>query len=109
MQNTPRELSYLKAPLDNGLQVLVQCEKIRILRKCFLRGVVEKTKYKVTIVEPEGLPWEALYSCETYVAKWWWRLFSECEAQAATTIHLLVLKTRFERFKLKTRIHHSLT
>lgn len=109
MQNTQTEMAYLRAPLSNGLQVLVQCERIGILRKCFLRGRVQKRKYRITVLEPLGIACDALYRSECYVAKWWWKFIFDDEGQAATAIHLIRLKTRFERFKLKQRVLHCLT
>ncbi len=109
MQNNPSEIAYLSASLSNGLQVLLQCEKIDILRKCFLRGRVQKRKYKVTLNEPLGIAYQALYKPECYVARWWWKYFFHSEAQAAVSIHLTVLKTRYKRFKVIKRIVDSLT
>ena len=102
-------MAYLSASLSNGLQVLVQCEKIDILRKCFLRGRVQKRKYKVTLKEPIGLADESLYRSECYVARWWWKYFFPSEAQAAVSMHLAVLKTRYKRFKAVKRVVDSLT
>ncbi len=102
-------MAYLSASLSNGLQVLVQCEKIDILRKCFLRGRVQKRKYKVTLKEPVGLACESLYRSEWYMVRWWWKYFFPSEAQAAVFMHLAVLKTRHKRFKAVKRIVDSLT
>ena len=102
-------MATLTATLSNGLQVLVQCEKIDILRKCFLRGRVLKHKYKVTLKEPLGIACDSLYRSECYVAQWWWKYFFPSEAQAAVSMHLAVIKTRYKRFKAIKRVVDSLT